>query len=79
VPAGVEAVVDTVRVAVAVEPGVSGTLDGAIVAVKPAAAGDTAAVRDTEPVKPRLLTEIAEVAELPATKLFGVSAVAETV
>jgi len=79
VPAGVDAVVVIVRVAVAVEPGVSETLGGTIPAAKPAAAGATAAVRDTVPVNPKLLTEIVEVAELPAKKLFGESAVADTV
>ncbi len=78
-PAGVDAVVDTVRVEVAVEPGVRLTLVGANVKVMPVAAGDTVAERATLPVKPLLLRVIVEVAEPPAVKLGGVAAPAAIV
>ena len=79
VPAGVEAVVEIVRVEVPVEPGVRLMLVGANVKVIPVAAGDTVADRATLPVKPRLLAVIAEVADPPAVKLDGVAAPAEIV
>ena len=79
VPAGVEAVVEIVRVEVPVEPGLRLMLVGAKAKVMPVAAGATVADRATLPVKPRLLAVIVEVAEPPAVKLVGVAAPAEIV
>jgi len=79
VPAGVDAVVAMVSVEVPVEPGVRETLVGLKVAVKPLAAGDTAAVSATDPVNPELVRVQVEVAEPPATKLAGLVAVQESV
>jgi len=42
--------------------------------VRPVATGDTVALSATLPVKPRLLSVIVDVAELPATKLAGLAA-----
>ncbi len=78
-PAGVAAVVAMVRAEVALDPGVRLTLVGARVAVSPVAAGETAAVKPTLPVNPRLPAVTVEVAELPATKLAGLAAEAVTV
>ncbi len=72
------AVVAIVRVDVALEPGVRLTLVGARVAVSPVAAGETAAVKPTLPVNPRLPAVTVEVAELPATTV-AVVGLAETV
>jgi hypothetical protein len=66
VPAGVEAVVVRVRDEVALDPGVRLTLVGLRVAVRPVALGEIAADRLTDPVSPRLLTVMVEVAEPPA-------------
>ncbi len=76
VPAGVDAVVETVSVDVPVDPGVRLMLVGLNVKVIPVAAGDTVAERATLPVKPRLLDVMVEVAEPPEMKLAGVSALA---
>jgi len=69
-------VVAIVRVDVPDEPGVRLILVGANANVIPVAAGETVAERATLPVKPRLFAVIVEVAELPATKLAGVAALA---
>jgi len=66
-------------VEVALEPGVRLTLVGARVAVRPVAGGETAAVKATLPVNPRLPTVTVEVAEFPATKLAGMAAEPATV
>jgi hypothetical protein len=79
VPAGVEAVVATVRVEVPVEPGVRLMLVGANVKVMPVAAGDTVADSASLPVKPRLFAVIVDVADPPAVKLAGVAALADSV
>jgi len=66
-------------VEVPVEPGVRLMLVGANVNVIPVAAGETVADSATLPVKPRLDDVIVEAAELPATKLAGLAAPADSV
>jgi len=72
-------VVRIVSVDVAVEPGVRLRLVGAKVNVIPVAAGETVADSATDPVKPRLLAVIVEVAEPPAVTLDGLAALAASV
>jgi hypothetical protein len=67
----VKADVVIVKVSVPVEPGVRSTDDALRAAVRPDACGETEAARLTVPVKPRLLTLIADVAWPPLTKLAG--------
>jgi hypothetical protein len=69
VPAGVDAVVAIVSVAVPEDPGVRLMLVGLKVNVTPVAVGLTVADNPTLPVKPRLLAEIVDVALPPAVKL----------
>lgn len=66
-----EADVEIVSVSVPVEPGVRSTEGALSVAVRPDACGETEAARLTVPVKPKLLTLIADVAWPPLTKLPG--------
>jgi hypothetical protein len=70
-PEGVKAEVEIVKVSVPVDPGVRSTDDALRAAVSPDAWGETEAARLTVPVKPRLLTLIADVAWPPLTKLPG--------
>jgi hypothetical protein len=58
----VKAEVDIVKVSVPVEPGVRSTEEALRAAIRPDACGETEAARLTVPVKPKLLTLIAEVA-----------------
>jgi len=55
------------------------TLDGLNEKVMPVAAGETVAESATDPAKFWLVRDIADVAELPATKLEGVAAPADIV
>lgn len=78
VPAGVEAVVEIVRVDVPVPPAVRVTGFTLNEKVRPATGAVLDAARFTLPAKLfRLVSEMVEVAELPATKLAGVVALAE--
>ncbi len=63
--------VEIVKVSVPVEPGVRSTVEALSAAVRPDACGKTEAARLTVPVKPKLLTLIADVAWPPLTKFPG--------
>ncbi len=80
VPTGVEVVVEIVRVDVPVPPAVRVTGFMLNEKVTPVTGAVVKAARFTLPAKPfRLVSVMVEVAELPATKLAGVVALAEIV
>ena len=77
VPTGVEVVVEIVRVEVPVPPAVRVTGFTLNEKVRPVTGAVVDAARFTPPAKPlRLFSVTVEVAELPATKLAGVAALA---
>jgi hypothetical protein len=77
VPDGVDVVVAIVSVLVPERLGVRLMLVGRNEKVRPVAVGETVAESETLPVKPKLLTEIVDVALLPAVKLAGDAAPAD--